>query len=73
MNNKLKGCYLLTAVFIALVLNACQSDDDSPAGNPPARGDLVSGSLVASHSKSDINGLYMNTDLFGTMPALYDV
>ncbi len=74
MNLNTKSFSLMSMIFItALLLSACQSDDDSPSDKSYTRGDLVSSSILATHNKDDINKLFAGTDLFGTMPALYDV
>ncbi|WP_455209750.1 alpha/beta hydrolase family protein [Kaarinaea lacus] len=74
MRTKLKIILLVDLlVMAAWLLSACQSDDDSYIDYLYNRGDLVSSTLLASHSKDDINALFANTDLFGPMPALYDV
>ena len=57
----------------AMLITACNSDNDSPNGRPQARGDLVSGTLLVTHSSDDINALLASVGMFTNRPALYNV
>ena len=74
MNTVKKSISALSMLILsALLFTACNSDDDSSNDSPQARGDLVSGTLLVTHSSDDINALFTSLGLFTNMPAVYNV
>ena len=74
MKTNLKLLSLKSVMIIAaLLLTACQSSDDPQDDESQARGDLVSGTLLVTHSSDDINTLLAGLALFTDMTAVYDV
>jgi pimeloyl-ACP methyl ester carboxylesterase len=70
MTRSLKSISLTSFLFIAaLTLTACGTDNQTA----DARGDVVSGTLVATHSSEDINALFTGSGLFADKTAVYDV